>query len=309
MCKQEVKLLFHVLMNRKELLEKYQIFPKSVEKKRNVDIIGTPTGRYVLKKGDSHTIYEYLETRNFHNLPRPITIREEGYLIYPYIDDSDVPKEQRVEDFIYLLSILHTKTTFYKTVELDNIKEIFETIRRRQDYLIQYYHNLQDMIETEKYMAPSHYLLIRNLSLIYFHLTESKIQIEKWYDLMKEHKKMRYVMTHGNLKKEHFIENRDLYLISWENARINLPAYDLENFYRNNWRETTLHDFLEIYQSKYLLRKEELSLFLSLIHLPEKIELGESELQNIRMIHVFTRYHEQLEEWKIKTPPRENSSR
>lgn len=309
MCRQEVKSLFHVLMNKQEVLEKYQIFPKSVKKKKNVDIIGTDHGRYVLKKGDSHTIYEYLETRNFHNISSPITTREDGYLLYPYIEDSEVPEEQRVEDFIYLLSILHTKTTFYKTVELDKIKEIFETIRARQDYLIQYYHNLQDIIETEKYMAPSHYLLIRNLSLIYFHLTESKIQIEKWYDLMKNHKKMRYVMTHGNLKKEHFIENRDLYLISWDCSRVNLPAYDLENFYRNNWKETTLTDFLEVYQSKYLLRKEELSLFLALIYLPEKIEFGESEIKNIRVIRSFASYHEQLEEWKIKTPPREKSPR
>lgn len=296
-------------MNKKEFLERHQIFPKCYQKKNQVDIITTENERYVLKRGDTHTIYEYLLTRNFQNISPPITNRGDEYLIYRYIEDYPVPKEQRVEDFIYLLSILHTKTTFYKTVELNKIKEIFESIRARQDYLIQYYHNLQDMIEVEKYMSPSHYLLIRNLSLIYFHLTESKIQIEKWYENMKNNKKMRYVMTHGNLKREHFLENNNLYLISWDRARINLPVYDLENFYRNNWRETTLRDFLEIYQSKYLLRKEELSLFLSLIHLPKKVEFGDSEIQNVKLVYSLIEYHNQLEEWKLKTPRKESSVR
>jgi len=294
-------------MNKKQFLEKYQIFPKQYQKKNNVDIITTENGRYVLKKGKNDAVYEYLQNRNFQNFSYPITKANEPYLIYPYIEDYPVPKEQRVEDFIYLLSILHTKTTFYKTVNLDYIKEIFESLRARQDYLIQYYHNLQDMIEVEKYMSPSHYQLIRNLSLIYFHLTESKLQIEKWYNLMKENKKMRYVMTHGNLKKEHFIENQNLYLISWDRSRINSPVYDLENFYRNNWQDTTLRDLLEIYQSKYLLRKEELYLFLALIHLPQKIEFQDSEIENVRCVHSFIQYHNQLEEWKIKTPHREKS--
>ncbi len=295
-------------MNRKEFLEKYQIFPRRYQKRNNVDILTTENQRYVLKKGNYQVIYEYLQNRNFQNLPQPLTQNQEEYTLYNYIEDCPVPNEQRVEDFIYLMSILHTKTTFYKTVDLDKVKEIFENIRSKQDYLSQYYHNLQDMIEVEKYMSPSHYLLIRNLSLIYFHLDESRIQIEKWYNLMKEHKKMRYVMTHGNLKKEHFIENRDLYLISWGKARINSPVYDLENFYRNNWQETTLGDFLDVYQSKYMLRREELSLFLSLIHLPEKIEFQESEVANIRTVHTLIHYHNQLEEWKRKTPHKEKSS-
>lgn len=294
-------------MNKREFLERYQVFPKGYQKKNQVDIITTESQRYVLKKGNYHTIYEYLQTRNFQNLPQLLTSSQDEYTLYPYIEDYPIPKEQRVEDFIYLMSVLHNKTTFYKTVDLNKIKEIFENIRSKQDYLIQYYHNLQDIIEVEKYMSPSHYQLVRNLSLIYFHLTESKIQIEKWYELMKNNKKMRYVMTHGNLKKEHFIENQDLYLISWGHARINSPVYDLENFYRNNWQETTLGDFLEVYQSKYMLRKEELYLFLSLIHLPEKIEFHESELENAQLVYSMIRYHNQLEEWKLKTPHREKS--
>lgn len=294
-------------MNKRKLLDKYQIYPIRYKKKNNVDILSTDDNRYVLKKGNYHNIYEYLQTRNFKNIPCLINNNDDDYNLYQYIDDYSVPKEQRVEDFIYLLSILHNKTTFYKKIELDKIKEIFENLRSRQDYLSKYYQNLQDMIEIEKYMSPSHYQLIRNLSLIYFHLTESKNQIEKWYELTKNNKKMRYAMTHGNLKKDHFIENQDLYLISWEHARINSPVYDLENFYRNNWQDISLSSLLEIYQSKYLLTKEELHLFLALIHLPQKIEFSNSELENVRQIQNLITYHEHIENWKQKAPVKDKS--
>lgn len=294
-------------MNKAEFLLQYNIHPVRYQKKNKVDIITTKDNKYVLKKGNYYKIYEYLLTRDFNNLPHLISESDSEYTLYPYIEDYDLPEEQRVEDFIYLLSILHTKTTFYKTVDLDKIKEIFENLRERQDYLIQYYHNLQDMIETETYMSPSHYQLIRNLSLIYFHLTESKMQIEKWYDTMKDKRKMRYVMTHGNLKREHFIENGNLYFISFDSARINSPVYDLENFYRNNWRDTTLDSFLEIYQSKYELNRDEFHLLMSLIHMPERIEFGENELENMNIVHNLICYHERLENWKLKAPNQRRS--
>lgn len=289
-------------MNKSDFLLQYNIHPIRYQKKNKVDIITTSDHKYVLKKSNYYKVYEYLLTRDFRNLPNLISESDSEYTLYSYIEDYDLPEEQRVEDFIYLLSILHTKTTFYKTVDLDKIKEIFENLRERQDYLIQYYHNLQDMIETETYMSPSHYQLIRNLSLIYFHLTESKMQIEKWYDTMKDKRKMRYVMTHGNLKREHFIENGNLYFISFDSARINSPVYDLENFYRNNWRDTTLDSFLEIYQSKYELNRDEFHLLMSLIHMPERIEFGENELENMNIVHNFICYHERLENWKLKAP-------
>ncbi len=288
-------------MNKQEILEKYHIFPTRYQKYRTIDIITTKNDCYVLKKGNYYNIYEYLQTRNFHHLPEPLNDREEEYTIYRYIKDDPLPQEQRVSDFLYLLSILHTKTTFYKTLEVDKIKEIFESIRERQDRLMEYYYNLQDRIEVEKYMAPSHYQLIRGLSLIYYHLTESKNEIEIWYKGMIEKKKMRYVMTHGNLKKEHFIENQELYFISWNQARIHSPVYDLENFYRNNWKDITMGDLLEIYESKYPLTKEEFHLFLSLVLLPQKIVFEDSEIKNTRRIYEWYQYHEQLEEWKKKT--------
>lgn len=287
-------------MNKQELLTKYHLFPIKYQKYKKIDLITTKEDRYVLKRGNYHTIYEYLQTRNFHHLPEPLTERGEEYTIYRYLEDYPLPQEQRVSDFLYLLSMLHNRTTFYKTLEVDKIKEIFEEIRKRQDYLMEYYHNLQDMIEVEKYMAPSHYQLIRGLSLVYYHLSESKKEIESWYKVMIDKRKMRYAMTHGNLKKEHFIENQDLYLISWNRARIHSPVYDLENFYRNNWKEITIDDLLDIYESKYRLTEEEVHLFFALVSLPIKVTFQESEIKNTHLIYEFLDYHEQLEEGKRK---------
>jgi len=133
-------------MNKRQILEKYNLEPISYKKLKKVDIITTLNSKYVVKKADNQSTYEYLRTRNFNNFLPSITSVEDRYEITRYLDDIEVPDEQRIEDLIYLTSILHTKTTFYKNVDLDYIKEIYEEQQKKQDYLYNYYLELQNMI-------------------------------------------------------------------------------------------------------------------------------------------------------------------
>jgi len=269
-------------MNKRQILEKYNLEEISYKKLKKVDIITTLNSKYVVKKADNQSTYEYLRTRNFNNFLPSITSVEDRYEITRYLDDIEVPDEQRIEDLIYLTSILHTKTTFYKNVDLDYIKEIYEEQQKKQDYLYNYYLELQNIIESEVYMSPSQYLLIRNISDIYKCIIKSKEMINKWYEVIKEKKKIRYAMNHGNLDKSHLIENNDIYLVSWDKAKINLPVYDLANLYNNNQKEIDLLDLLNIYQTKYELTEDEKYLFLSLVSLPPKLENKDSEFKQIK---------------------------
>lgn len=283
-------------MNKRQELEKYNLKALRYQKKKKVDIISTENNRYCLKEENNTNIYEYLKTRNFHNFPSALTNNSDPYEITEYIDDFEVPVEQRIEDLIYLVSLLHTKTTFYKNVDIDQIKKIYEEIIDRQDYLYNYYSGLQNMIESEVYMSPSHYLLIRNISTLYQNIRESKKRIESWYQKVKISKKLRYAMTHGALEKEHLIENHDLYLISWGKAKINLPVYDLLSLYQNNKEKIDIFDLLDIYQTKYSLKEEEIDLFLALILLPEKLEMKKTEVQKIKQVFTITDTAYQLQE-------------
>ena len=198
------------------------------------------------------------------------------------------------------MSILHTKTTFYKNIDTDFFKKIYEETMEKQDYLYNYYLGLQDMIEKQIFMSPSNYLLIRNISTIYKNIRLSRQYLSKWYEQVKENKKVRYALTHGNLSRNHLIENQELYLISWSNARVNLPIYDLLDLYQKNSEKIDIQDLLDIYQSKYILKEDEKDLLFALILLPEKIDMKNSEYQKLKQVLKLTESSNQLHEKIIK---------
>ena len=272
-------------MNRQELLNYFNIKPKSIKKIGSASIVTTDDKKYVIKKNNRKAdSFEYLQTRNFNNFPKVYSTINDEIELTDYIEEKITPKEQKLEDLVYLTSLLHAKTTFYKNIDEDYQKNIYETIIEKQNNMFKYYNDLQNMIETEVYMSPSNYLLIRNISLIYLALRESRKYLDKWYEIIRKDSKIRYSYIHGNLDESHFIESDDLYLISWDKSRVDLPIYDLEIFYRKSFQDISLLDLLNIYESKYQLKKEELYLLLTLLLIPEKIDFNQEEYPKTKHI-------------------------
>lgn len=282
-------------MNKKELLDYYNIKPKSIKKVGSISIITTDDKKYVIKKLNRKIDpFDYLLTRNFNNFPKVYSKLNDEFELTDYIDEKDTPVEQKIEDLVYLDSMLHTKTTYYKTVDDDYLKNIYESIIDKQEKMYQYYSNLQNMIELEVYMSPANYLLVRNISLIYLALRKSREYIEKWYEIVNESKKVRLAYIHGNLEKEHLIEGDDLYLVSWDKSRIDLPIYDLETLYRKSYLDVSLSSILEIYSSKYPLKKEEYYLLISILLIPDKINLNLSEYQKTKQVTGLVLYMDKI---------------
>lgn len=272
-------------MNKKELLDYYKIKPKSIKYRGSASIITTDDKKYVIKKVNRKIDpFDYLLTRNFNNFPKVYSSIKDEIELTDYIEENNTPKEQKIEDLVYLTSILHTKTTYYKSVDEDYQKNIYESIIDKQEKIFNYYSNLQNMIELEVYMSPANYLLIRNISIIYLAIRKSREYIEKWYEIIRETKKVRLAYIHGNLEDSHLIEGDDLYLISWDKSRIDLPIYDLETLYRKNYIDVNLESILEIYESKYPLKKEEYYLLLSLLLIPDKIDANLKEYPKTKQI-------------------------
>lgn len=283
-------------MKIKDILNKYDLRLKKYTLKKDIRIVDTNKGKYLLKpkkRYDKKDVYDYLASRNFEYFLKPINeYDEDGFEVFDYILDINAPREQKANDMMYLISLLHNKTTFYKEVDLDDIKSRYEDIRSELVYLNYYYHDLQDIIEKDIYMSPSSYLLIRNMSKIYNAIEFSMYTLDNWYEIVKSKKRERRCYIHNNLEFDHLLQDDSNYLISWDKSKIDIPIYDFYSFYKHNYRDIDGVTCLKIYESKYPLLEEERLLLLILLALPIKIELTDKEYINTKKVNDFLLYLE-----------------
>lgn len=259
-------------------LKKYELVPHKYRNIGNVTIVDTNNGIFVFKKKKNMQIYEYLKSRNFNFYPPILNDDNDPYLITKYIENIDMPNEQKIDDMIELVSILHSKTTHYKEISNDDYKKIYEDISNNIEYLYSYYNDLMTIIESKVFMSPSEYLLALNISKIYESLSYCHNAIESWYKKVKDKKKKRQVVLHNNLKLEHFLRNDMPYLISWDKAKIDMPIFDLYKLYKNDLDKFDFGETLKKYEHKYPLEDDERELLFILIALPDKIEFDDNNL-------------------------------
>lgn len=238
---------------------------------------------------DIDNIYNYLSSRAFDYFPKVIRKDDEN-IYYEYVSDLLEPNEQKMFDLVSLISLLHNKTTFYKEVDLDYYKYIYEEINLKIDDTLGYYNSLMDNIEAMVYMSPSNYLIARNISIIYQALYYAKDSISAWIKMVENTRRVRLVTIHNNLKLEHYLKSDRPYLISWDKAKQDIPIYDLVSLYKNNYLEFDFVDILKIYLSKYPLKKEEMTLFLTIISIPDKIIDKDSEYGRVLVIRRLLDY-------------------
>lgn len=241
------------------------------------------------KKREIDNIYNYLLSRSFDYFPEVLN-EDDEYIYYRYINDIDEPREQKMVDLVNLVSLLHNKTTFYKEVDIDNYKYIYESISKEIEDTYSYYNIVMDNIESEVYMSPSNYLIARNITIIYNALRYSKRNIDRWYKMIENSRKLRVVMTHNNLSLDHYLKNDRPYLISFDRARIDMPLNDLVSLYKKHYLDFEFSDLLKIYLSKYPLSESEMILFLTIISIPDKIPNNDSEYMRVLSIRRIIDY-------------------
>lgn len=266
------------------ILRKYELKPYRYTKNGKVTFVDTDIGRFVVKKEyQNKDIFKYLKTRSFNYYPELIS-DDDDYQIMRYIEDIDIPLEQKMIDMIDLVSLLHNKTTHYKEVDEDDYKKIYEDILNNIDYLYSYYTDLITLIESHVFMSPSEYLLARNISKVYSALNFTRNELENWLILVKEKRKQRLVVLHNNLSLDHFIRSDNAYLISWDKSKIDIPIFDLYKLYKRHGLDFDFSELFKRYESNYKLLDDERKLFFILIALPEKIEFNDTEYNMCKLI-------------------------
>lgn len=263
-----------------DILKELNIRADKIEIKGKVIVITSNNKRYIIKeknRNSDSSIFKYLETRNFNYFPK-IYNSNDYFDLIEYIDDIDEPSEQRMQDLIYIVSLLHSKTSFYEDINEDTYKKVYEDIKNDIDYLYKYYSEYIETIEEAVYMSPSSFLFALNYYKIIDSLNYCYKTLDEWLSIIKEKKKWRKTIIHNHLNLSHFIKNKDSYLISWDNSTYDLPIYDLYKLYKDNALD---YDFLSLfkdYEKIYPLLDEERKILSVLIYLPNKINLSNSEM-------------------------------
>ena len=272
----------------RELFDGNNIIINGITIKGNVIIINN---KFVIKKRDVslEDTYKYLKSRGFNYFPE-IVYKTLNYDVYEYVNDIDISLEEKSFDFIKLVSLLHSKTTFYKEIDDNTYKELYENIVNKINYLFQYYSDIADVIDRDDYMSPSKYYFVRNISLVFASLDYAKYQIDKWYSILEEKKRVRIVHIHNNLSLDHYLLSDRSYLISWNKSKKDLPIYDLVKLYEEYYSCLDFCDLLKNYERYYPLLEEERILFFVLISIPSKLEFDVNEIDMCKRVGYFYKY-------------------
>ena len=276
----------------RELFDENNIITKKITLKNNVRIIDSGKDRLVIKRRDKdlQNTYKYLKSRSFDYFP-DLVYQTKNYDIYKYVEDTEISMEERAEDIIKLVTMLHSKTTFYKEIDDDTYKELYESIIERLEYLVNYYGDIAEIIEHEVYMSPSHYYFIRNISKVFASLDYCRYHIDKWYKIISDKKRIRVVQLHNNLSLDHYlIGDNKPYLISWRKSTRDIPIYDMINLYKKYYKDLDFFELLKTYEMTYPLLLEEKELFFVLISIPDKLEFNSSEYNMCNNVKNFYDY-------------------
>lgn len=251
--------------------------------KGTVKILETTSGNIVIKnKTDKESdLFSYLSSRGFNNYPMLIDHSRKDINVYEYIEDTYYPKEQRAADLIKLIANLHYKTSFYKDVTEDKFKEIYDAINSNILYLSDKFEKYFDVFFKKVYHSPSKYLFMRNYSILKADLNFCQKELDSWYDLIKEKKKIKVCVCHNNLSLDHYLKNKKDYLISWSKSTIDTPVLDLAKFYRKEYFNLNFEDLLESYFKIFSYSEDEKKLFFILISLPEDIKFLPNEFESV----------------------------
>lgn len=258
---------------------------------KSVRLIKNNENKYIIKRKNNNIkdIYNYLNSRSFDYYPKLIN-ENNNYNMFEYIEDYKEPYEQKTLDMMSLLSLLHSKTTFYKEIDYEDYKYIYESTMDLINYNYNYYNIMLENIENQIYMSPSSYLLARNITKIFNSLNYCRSNIDKWYDMVKDKNKVRMVLIHNNLELDHYIKKDKPYFLSWDKSKIDMPIIDLYVFYRKHYLNFDFYELFKYYESRYPLLEEERLLLFIYLSIPDKIELDSNEYNLCKKIRRFLDY-------------------
>ncbi len=257
--------------------------------KGKATILETSSGDFLIKpkNKDITKLYTYLSNRGFIAFPKLIDSSRNEVNVFEYIEDINLPKEQKCDDLIEIIASLHNKTSYFKEVSQDKFKEIYDNIKANINYLKNYYDTLYEIGFNEVYQSPSNYLFTRYFYKINLSINFALEELDNWFNLVSNENKQRVAVVHNNLELNHFLNNR---LISWDNYIIDTPVVDIINLYKKEWNNIEFSEVLSRYLYKYPLLEYEKKLLFILISLPNINKEYQNEFERCQNISNLVDY-------------------
>ena len=258
----------------------------------NLEIITKNNNKICRKKSINNIepILNYLNSKDFHNYIN--VVFKDGIETREYIDEVDITREDKIKDLIYIISLLHIKTTHYKIYSLNEIKKYYEDTTEEILNIKKYYNDIVETNDIYLFLKPSIRLIINKISLILISLDNSKYFLDKWYEIVKDKQRKRVVLNHNNLKLSNFLVSNNSYLINFNTCIIDYPIYDLVSLFKNNYMFMDMIDLFNYYNNRYNLYDEEKYLLFSNLLKIEKLDLTDIEIINTRKVNNLIKYLE-----------------
>ena len=245
----------------------------------------------VLKKYNQNVldIYSIFDMCGFGNYCNILSYDEE-YIRYELLKCKNCFERIRGIDFINVVALMHDKTQKYIDVDSSKYKNIYDLILGNINYLKEYYDNMIESIEFEKYMKPSSYLIARNYSIIVQSLDFASSSLEKWFKSVENNLSDRVCVIHNNLSLDHFIFSDKPYLISFDRAMVDTPVLDLYILYKKEFNNLNFDLLFNEYNNIFALNDDEKLLFYVLISITPKIEIYNDEFNDCININYIFKY-------------------
>lgn len=283
------------------IIKERAIHPFGYQLIKNAYIVNCKDNDYVIKlHTNNYDIYKYLTSRNLMFFPKNFNQPYDNYDLSLYIKGLNTNNEQRINEYIKIIALLHNKTSYKREIDLDEIKEKYEDLNNKITKLRKHYLDLNDKIDHEIFLSPSEYLLVRNISLIYSILDNSQVLLNEVYSDIKNEKSIRVSLLHNNVDLDHLIISDEEYLISWDKAYFDSPIIEIEQIYRKYYREISLNDLLKIYESINKLTTIERKLLLISLSIPHELKLTDNTYLDTMVINNEIKYLNKVYELLIK---------
>lgn len=256
----------------------------------NNKIITYPDKTIFIKMRSSYNVeevYKYLDDHAVNNYLKPVEVTDRE-LIFPYFEKTSLTDDEISKRLVLNLTIWQNKTTTYQKLNLDEVKNFYESTKKEINYLFSYYRDILLQLETKVYYLPTEYLFLRNSSIINRQLKVAADLLEEWYETVKNKERERLVYCHGKCELAHFLPIDDGYFISLEQAHLGRVSDDIENLFRKNFSSIDLVTTYNLYQRKYpYTLDEKLFLFVKLA-IPPKIDIYPCNLEtNKRLLDFY----------------------
>jgi spore coat protein YsxE len=287
-----VALLDRQLLERyRPVLQQYRLHADFIENHGKVKKIYTKSGVFALKEianskelQSIHTAYQFFAEkaiplyRAYNGTP---FVYEGGRYYYLMRWLSNETKEERNERYFRFfrdLARIHQKSLTEIEIKEEELARYYEMMRKRLEKQKEFLQSYIETCENEWYMSPFQLQVCT-----YFHETMqaywfAQTQLEKWYEKMKETKKWRVAVVHGNASLSHYVydEKGNGYFLSLERSHVAPPLAELLRFFRQYLRtypvmcDECVSWFVE-YEQSFPVQEAELSLFLCYLAQPEML--------------------------------------